>query len=206
MILEITLRRDEEPPLECVAGRSACTAADKDLAVRGLAPADVLGLREAGIVGRHRAPAEQDLTLVGYDPLDYRLEVGAPRLVSGHEDIGHPVVARLGQRETQVAHSARRNSCGIWTSMPAPSPTSGIGADCAAMRQVLQDLQAMGDDLVRLAAVQVGDEADAAGIMIQARIVEAGTTERALLARGGRWRVWRRHGLAPRCAPSPLLP
>ena len=40
------------------------------------------------------------------------------------------------------------------------------------MRQVFEDEQAVLDDLVRLLALHVGDEADAAGIVLVARIVE----------------------------------
>ena len=47
-----------------------------------------------------------------------------------------------------------------------------IGADRAAVRQVLEDLQALRDDVVRAAALQVGDEADAAGIVPDARVIE----------------------------------
>src|SRR5690606_15695050 len=48
-----------------------------------------------------------------------------------------------------------------------------IGADGAAMRQVLEDEEAVLDDLVRLLALHVGDEADAAGIVLVARIIES---------------------------------
>src|SRR5690606_13893284 len=52
-----------------------------------------------------------------------------------------------------------------------------VGADGAAMLEVLEDVQAVFDDLVRLAALDVGDEADAAGILFERRVVET--------ARGG---------------------
>ena len=47
-----------------------------------------------------------------------------------------------------------------------------IGADGAAMRQVFEHEQAVLDDLVRLHALHLRDEADAAGIMLVARIIE----------------------------------
>jgi hypothetical protein len=37
-----------------------------------------------------------------------------------------------------------------------------VGTDCAAVLEVGEDLEGVGDDLMRLAAVEVGDEADAA--------------------------------------------
>ena len=48
----------------------------------------------------------------------------------------------------------------------------GIGADGAAMVEIVQDLQALLDDGVGLAVLHVGDEADAAGILLHRRVVE----------------------------------
>ena len=48
-----------------------------------------------------------------------------------------------------------------------------VGADGAAMVEVLEDLQALLDDAVRLAALDVGDEADAAGVVLVGRAVQA---------------------------------
>ena len=50
--------------------------------------------------------------------------------------------------------------------MPAPSPISGSAPDGAAMLEVLEDLQPVLDDPVRLLVLQVDDEADAAGIVL----------------------------------------
>ena len=57
--------------------------------------------------------------------------------------------------------------------MPAAVARLRVGADRAAMLEVQQDLQALLDDVVRLAVVQVGDEADAAGIALVQRIEQA---------------------------------
>ena len=48
-----------------------------------------------------------------------------------------------------------------------------IAAAGAAMRQVDQDLNALDDDVVRFLALDVGDKANAAGIVLVARVVEA---------------------------------
>ncbi len=47
-----------------------------------------------------------------------------------------------------------------------------IAAAGAAVRQVDQDLDALDDDVVGLVAVDVGDEANAAGIVLVSRVVE----------------------------------
>jgi len=49
-----------------------------------------------------------------------------------------------------------------------------IGADRAAMLEIAENLQPILDDLVRLVAFDVGDESDAAGVVLEARIVQTG--------------------------------
>ncbi len=49
----------------------------------------------------------------------------------------------------------------------------GIRAHRAAMVEIDQDLQTLFENVVRLAVLHVGDKADAAGIMLLGRIVEA---------------------------------
>jgi hypothetical protein len=53
--------------------------------------------------------------------------------------------------------------------MPAPSPVLISLPAGAAVVEVAQDLEAVGDDLVRFAALHVHDEADAAGIVLEPR-------------------------------------
>ena len=45
-----------------------------------------------------------------------------------------------------------------------------VGADGTAVLEVLQDGERVLDELVRLLALEVGDEADAAGVVLAARI------------------------------------
>src|ERR1700745_863047 len=54
-----------------------------------------------------------------------------------------------------------------------PVPEARIGADRAAVLEVAENAERIGDDLMRLLALDVGDEADAAGILFQRGIVEA---------------------------------
>ena len=56
--------------------------------------------------------------------------------------------------------------------MPAPSPVCGIAAASAAMRQIDEDLDALEDDIVRLVAFDIGDEADAAVIVFILRMIQ----------------------------------
>ena len=59
-----------------------------------------------------------------------------------------------------------------------------VGADRAAMVEVLEDLQALLDDGVRFAAGDVGDEADAAGVVLVGGRVQARRRRQVHLAAG----------------------
>ncbi len=48
-----------------------------------------------------------------------------------------------------------------------------LAAAGAAVFQVVQDLQTVADDVVRLPIFQIDDEADAAGVVLVARVVQA---------------------------------
>ena len=72
-----------------------------------------------------------------------------------------------------LAISSRKNRSGICDEHAGAVADQRVGPDRAAMRQVLEHEEAVLDDLVRLDALHLGDEADAAGIVLVARIVEA---------------------------------
>ena len=85
-----------------------------------------------------------------------------------------------------------RNSCGIWIRMPAPSPVSGSQPHAPRCVEVPQDLEALLDDVVRALASHVDDEADAAGVVLGGRAVEAALARRSARACA--------HGAAPASA------
>jgi hypothetical protein len=64
-----------------------------------------------------------------------------------------------------------------------------IGADGTAVVEVVQDLQRLLDDGVALAVLHVGDETDAAGVLLAARVVEALGFGQAGIDRGDRGRA-----------------
>ena len=85
--------------------------------------------------------------------------------------------------------------------MPAPSPISGSAPGGTAVLEVLEDAQSALDDVVRLAVLQVGDEADAAGVVLVRGIVKtlglinrgAPTPKRGIILCGRSPRRDRRH-------------
>ena len=161
------LAQDVEPALELVLGLRRAVAADEHLHVVGLGRLD--GFAERGVVGRHVAPAEQHqafvLDLVGDDALDDF----APRRFLRHEQRADRVVAGLRQLEAELGGLAREEGVRDLHQNAGAVAGARIGADRAAMFEVAENADRVGDDLMRLLALDVGDEADAAGILLQAR-------------------------------------
>jgi hypothetical protein len=60
-----------------------------------------------------------------------------------------------------------KNLCGICAVAHAR-----IGTDRAAMLEIAENAQAVFDELMRLAALDVGNETDATGILVERRIVK----------------------------------
>ena len=161
------LAQDVEPALEFVVVLDMVAAADEHLHVGGLGRLD--GLAERGIVGRHVAPAEQHqslvLDLVGDDALDDF----APRRLPRHEQRADGVFAGLRQLEADLRGLAREEGVRDLHQDAGAVAGARIGADRAAMFEIAENADRVRDDLMRLLALDVGDEADAAGILFQAR-------------------------------------
>ena len=159
------LAQDVEPALEFVLGLDVLAAADEHLHVGGFGRLD--GFAERGIVGRHVAPAEQHqsfgLDLVGDDALDDF----APRGFLRHEQRADGVFAGLRQLEADLGGLAREEGVRDLHQDAGAVAGARIGADRAAMLEIAEDVDRVGDDLMRLLALDVGDEADAAGILFQ---------------------------------------
>ena len=189
------LAQDEQPALEMVAGLRRAAAADERLAVHRLAGADGLLLRKAGIVDRDAAPAEQHLALFRDHPFDDGFVVRAQVLVARHEDVGDAVLAGLGQREAEPPGLRLEEVVRNLHQHAGAVAHQRVGPHGAAMREVLEDPEAVFDDLVRLAPLQIGDEADAAGIAVPRPVVEAGMRGRG---KGGFTPVRTRRGVARR--------
>ena len=78
-----------------------------------------------------------------------------------------------GQRRCAApAHSRRRNASGICIRMPAPSPVCGSQPQAPRCVRLRSTVEALLDDVVRRLALDVGDEADAAGVVLEARVVQ----------------------------------
>ena len=149
---------------------------------------------ETGRVGRHVAPADQPLLLdldEMLEPLDRKV---ARLVVLRQEAHRHRVVAGRRQVDAGLLRPVAQQRVGRLDHAAGAVADQRIGADGAAMVEVDQDLQALADDVMRLAALDVGHEADAARVVLVARVVQS-----LLLGQIGHMR----HA-APAGATSPL--
>ena len=182
------LAQDVELALELLVGLRGTIAVDEDLHVVGLGR--LHGDAERGVVGWHVAPAEQHhafgLDLLGDDALDHL----PPRRLPGHEQRADRVVTGLGQLEADLGRLALEEGVRNLHQDAGAVAGARIGADRSAMFEVAENFQRIGHDRVRLLALDVGNEADAAGILLQRGIVETfgGGTPRMQFA-VGRFRV-----------------
>ena len=187
------LAQDVEPSLELVLGLRRAVAADEHLHVVGFGRLD--GFAERSVVGRHVAPAEQHqaffLDLFGDDALDHL----PPRRFLRHEQRADRVVAGLRQLEADLGGLAREESMRDLHQNAGAVAGARIGADRAAMFEVAENADRVGDDLMRLLALDVGDEADAAGILLHAEVVQAlGRRAPVVLARTASFGRFRSRG------------
>ncbi len=130
-------------------------------------------LRKAGIVGRDVAPAEKGEPL-GFDhAFDDRLAIDALGPIARHEHMADAVVAGLGQRDAQRRAGLAQEFMRDLHEDTSAVAGERVGSGGAAMGQVFEDLQAVLDDLAARPAFEIGDETDAASIVLVLRIVES---------------------------------
>ncbi len=131
------------------------------------------GLAQPGEVGRHVAPADDALALDGDEMLELADGEFARGFLLRQEAHGDGIVAGRRQLDAGGAGPIAQQAIGHLDQAAGAVAHQRVGADRAAMVEIDQDLQAAADDLVRLAALDVGDKADAARIMFVARIVKS---------------------------------
>ena len=165
---------------------------DEDLPVHRLHR--LCHLRQAGVVHRHRAPAEELQALLADDAHPHALAVRAQTFVLRHEHVTDGIASGLGQLDLELGafldeelmRDLQQDTCAV--------ARQRICAHGAAMLEVLEDIERVLDDRVRLAAFQVGDEADATGVMLAARVKQAARLWTYRPPLGHRHRVLRGHG------------
>ena len=113
------------------------------------------------------------MPLSQHNALDFALAPVPLAGVRRQEHDANAVVAKRRQLKTQCLSLLREELVRHLHQNTRAVPRFRIGPACTSMPQVLQHLQAHGDDLVRLVALDAGYEANATGVSLELRIVEA---------------------------------
>jgi hypothetical protein len=144
------------------------------------------GLSDPGVGGRHDPPAEQLLPFFADDARDEVPQLLALRLEAREEDQPGAVLPGGGQRDAERCGDLAEKLVRRLDQDAGTVPGVRLAAAGAAVQQVDQDLQALFDDAVRAAALDVDDESHTTGVTLVARIVQAGGIGRALRHAQGR--------------------
>ncbi len=126
---------------------------------------------QVAVVGRHVAPAEERLPFGAHKGGEVSFAGGPPGGVARQKEHGHAVVARRRQGEAQPGRLGGEE--GVRQLGQNARAVAGVRlrAARAAMAQVLQHRQRVGDDGRRPVALDVGHEAGATGIVLVTGIV-----------------------------------
>ena len=147
---------------------------------------------EQPIVGRDVPPAEQLLAFLADDPFEQAADLLAGRVRMREEDEAGAVAAGGRQRDAERRGDLAQEAVRHLHEDAGAVAGRGFAAAGAAVQQVDQDAQPLLDNRVRAAALDVDDEADAAGIVLVDGIVQTDGRPGALC-----WPFLRKAGVGP---------
>ncbi len=164
------LADDVELALERIGDGDALAAADEHLAHHRLELDR--RLREIRVVDRHVAPAEQRLALVLDRALDLVLAGDARGGIARQEYHADAVLARGRKLHALLRHFLAKEPVRDLDEQSGAVGELRVPAHRAAVAEVLQHRQPLLDDGVRLLALDVRDEAYAAGVVLVSGVVQ----------------------------------
>jgi hypothetical protein len=121
---------------------------------------------------RHVAPAQHPLALGRDDLLEDRLLAGGRGAIRRQEHHAHRVAPGRGELDPETGAHATEEAIRNLDQQAGPIPGIGVAAAGAAVAQVDQDLDALLDDVVLGLPVHPRHEADAAGVMLESRVIQ----------------------------------
>ena len=146
-------------------------------------------LSQRGVVGRHRAPAEDRLPFGLDDVFEDFGESAALGRVARQEHQAAGVLSRPRQRQAVLLRHLLKECVRHLDEHARAVAGIGLATTRAAMVEVAQHLDGLLHDAVGFPALHVDDEADAAGLVLEPRIVKTllsrlprGATREALLS------------------------
>jgi hypothetical protein len=164
------LAGQEQAALERLLVVHSLALADEDLAVQGLGRLHALA--EVARIHRYVAPAQEVQALIRDGLADDLLDELEALRVARHEQVADAIFALLGQPDAELGAFGREEAVRDLDQDAAAVAHLRVCAHGAPVVEVEENLQALLDDAVGPAVLHVGDEADAAGILLMGRIVE----------------------------------
>ena len=170
-IVQSLLANGEDLPLECVLILHFRTGHDNRLPDHRHRLDHALA--EAGGIRGDLAPSQQRLPL-GRDVVLEQADGEVPRVgVLRQEAHRHRIAAQRRQRQIVFLGPVAQQFVRHLDQAAGAVAYQWVGTDGAAMIEVDQDLQPASDDVVRLSALDVDDEAHTARVMLVAGIVQS---------------------------------
>ena len=123
-------------------------------------------------VGRHIAPAQQDLALDLQEVLELLDGDVARLLVLRQEAHGHGVAAGVREVDAGLPGPVAQDGVRNLNQNPRAVADEGIRAHRAAVVEIDENLQTAGHDVMRFAALDIGDKSHPARVMLVTRIVQ----------------------------------
>ena len=165
------LADDEKLPLEIEHIGAAGFALEEHLAHPGLACEG--GGAQHRVIHGHFAPAEDRETLLGGDFFKSLLRGLGLGFLGRGENHTRAVFSKLGKRDALLGTGAAEEFVGHLCEDAGSVAGVVLGTNRAAVVEIQQNGQRVADDRVRFSAMDINDEANAAGVMLKCRIVEA---------------------------------
>jgi hypothetical protein len=123
-------------------------------------------------VDRYVAPAEHHLALGADRTLDLLFTGQARSLLLGHEHHADPILSRRWQGHALPGHFLAIEQIGNLDENAGTIALQRVGTDRATMIEIFQDFQALKNDSVALATLDVSDKTHSTGIVFIHRVVQ----------------------------------
>jgi len=141
-------------------------------------------IAEEMVVGRHVAPAEHELALFLDDRVQQDLHLLALLGIARQEHQAAPVLGGTGKGDLEASALPPQELVGHLQQDAGAVAGVRLAAAGATVQEVDQHLQGLAHDRVRAPALDVDDESDAAGVVLEARVVQTLGGRRARLSGG----------------------
>ncbi len=149
-------------------------------------------------VDGHVAPSDQDLPLGLHGAREFLLAGEARGMFLGQKDHADAIFARRRQGDALCRHLGSVVLVGNLDQDSGAVAHQLVGADRAAVVEILQNQESLLDQVVRTLPLDVRDESDAAGVVLVRRTIQAAVEEAVDLALAGNLAVRaRRHRALP---------